>query len=81
MFFSSPLTLSTFFFTFFKTLQSLRLGVRFRVRVSIWVSFRVSIWVSFRVSVRVGIRVGIRVTLFLPSLLLPTSSQQNRHCH
>ena len=63
------------FFTFYKTFQTLRLGVRFRV--SVWVSFRVSVRVSVRVNVRVSVGVGVRVTLFLPSLLPPTSSPQN----
>ena len=57
LFFSSTLTFS--FFTFFKTFQSLRLGVRFKV--SVWVSIRVSIKVSIRVIIRVSVRATVRV--------------------
>jgi len=46
-------------FTSFKTFQSLRLGVRFRICV--WVSVRVSVRV--RVGVTVGVRVCFRVSV------------------
>ena len=46
------------FFTYFKTFQSLRLGVRFRV--SVWVSIRVSVRVIFRVSIRATVKVKAR---------------------
>jgi len=63
--FSSTLTLATslFFFTFFKTFQSLCFGVRFKV--SVWFSFRVSAWFSVRVSFRVSFRISVRVALGL----------------
>jgi len=56
--FSSTLTLAnSLFFTFFKTFQSLCLGVRFRV--SVWVSVRVDVRVIFRVGVRLGLQLGL----------------------
>ena len=49
------------FFTFFKTFQSLRLGVRFRV--SVWVSIRVIFRISIRATVRIKARVRLKVYL------------------
>jgi len=62
--YSSTLTLATslfFFFTCFKTFQSLYLGVRFRV--SVWISIRVRFRVSVRVSIRAGVRAIFRVSV------------------
>ena len=52
--FSSTLTLATSLFicfSFFKTFHSVRLGVRFRIRLALVLRFRVTVRLSVKVSV------------------------------